>query len=135
MTIEHAINLDCIQNINTTAQIYREKDSNKADVISFEYLLWTFNLVNCMKTLHEVYNINEKENLIVIKLDFNRTEAPTNGIGFLIYTMDGVQLNTSYCVQVESTVPLIYLDKETLYLGKRMDKKGIDIFNSFDNCF
>lgn len=83
-------NQTLVQNSNTSALIYKDSDKDNASQISKDNNLSTIDLGECSNTLRTIYNLLISEDLIILKIDKNRTDSLTNevaislGVPFLI---------------------------------------------------
>lgn len=133
--VEYAEDSTRISNENATAQIYMEDDTNKADEMAEGKCLSTILLGDCSDILHSVYNLPDDEQLILLKIDLNRTESATNAVDYYIFDSKGNVLDLSYCNNIELVIPIINLEESILNLSESYSQQGIDVFNSSDSFF
>jgi hypothetical protein len=106
---------------------------------ALENNLSVVNVTECLKKIKSYYNITEKQNLIIVKSDidksFNTTVTSDKWVSFNIYNpLTNEKLNKSICDDIQIKTPII--DKQlnqTLFNQLRND--GIDVYNPNNKAF
>ena len=126
-----------IKGDNYSAQVYELGDSDSIAKVAVEQQLSTIELTECADHLKNYYNISEKEDLIMIKIDKNTTDALVNEVEYYIYDYNGKKLDLSLCKGISITVNSPIIDANSIDLDKANDlaNQGIDVFNSSDTFF
>ena len=126
-----------IKGENYSAQVYELGDSDSIAKVATEQKLSTIELTECAEYLKKYYNISEQEDLIMIKIDKNTTDAVVNEIEYYIYDFNGKKLDLSLCKGISITVNSPIIDTSSIDLNKANDlaNQGIDVFDSNDTFF
>ena len=126
-----------IKGDNYSAQVYELGDSDSIAKIAVEQQLSTIELTECAEYLKNYYNISEKEDLIMIKIEKNTTDALVNEIEYYMYDYNGKKLDLSLCKGILITVnsPIIDVNSIDLDIANDLAHQGIDVFNLNDTFF
>ena len=105
--------------------------------------LTLIDFTECEKILRTKYNIPNKEQLILVKIDINPISqlTITNAVEYLIYRKDGTILNLSLCENLDLKIiyPITNSTLANLDAARQLKEKNIDIYDPnsifyFDFC-
>ena len=136
--LSYANNQSAIIGENSVIQVYGIKDSESIAKIAELEKLSIIQLNECYEILKKSYNIKENEDIIMLKVDENKTDSNTNIISFYLYDYNGNQLNLSLCENNNITIltPIINTNNLDLTTSKNLYiNNNIDVFNSQEDFF
>ncbi len=95
------------------------------------------NLGKCEDILKDFYQIPKSANLYIKKNEIIIENKPTKTVEYEVYDKDMKQLNLSLCENETIKISSPIVDKNLIKFdyGKRLNNKGIDIYNSSDEYF
>ena len=123
---ETIIGKDFIAQLYTTDSVPKGKEG-----VSY------IDISKCETVLRRENNIQEEDDLIVIKYDKVNSSALFNQVEYEILTKEGSNLNLSVCDFVNISYPINYNHNLDIDIVKAEEdsRKGIDIFGSGDDIF
>ena len=116
--------------------IYDVEDEYEANLNNEKNKLSIIELNECIDILRKEYKLSEEERIIMIKIDQNITNSPVNKVEFFLYTQNGIELDTSYCKDMNINIkkPLININFD-IDSANYLDNLGINAFDPTDDFF
>ena len=138
-----------IENMKYNVLIYSQIGTNfKGDDFTFQIYssnsppsekdnISTISMSSCESVLRTTNNIQDTDELIIVKMDITREDSISNQVEYSVYTQQGVKLDLNDCKDtIDITYPISNNKTIINYdLANKLSKDNIDLFEPFDSFF
>ena len=138
-----------IENMKYNVLIYSQIGTNfKGDDFTFQIYssnnppsekdnISTISMSSCESVLRTTNNIQDADELIIVKMDITREDLISNQVEYSVYTQQGIKLDLNECKNpIDITYPIS--NNKTIFifdLAYKLSKDNIDLFDPFDSFF
>ena len=130
--VEYANNVDGnIKGDGFYIQLYPLGEEKESKEIS------SIDIGKCESILKEKHHLPLNDKLIILKYDIVSPDTLKNQVEFKVYSSSGVELDLSYCDNVDITINYVLSNTEGLHFeqGVELSKLGVDIYNREDKFY